>query len=191
MSDGPARPGRTGSGRSDGRPPGRPGRLVLAALAALSLLLLAGLLVPGRFPSGLFALATTAFPVVLMALGARRGGNLDRRVAVVLGLLFVLLEASALGILTLAGNGGEASSRISWSLFGLPAAALVQLAGLWLLPLPLVAFAYAWTFDRTGVTREDLAALRRRASSTGRTDAPGAAGDPALHVAPADRRERP
>jgi len=45
---------------------------------------------------------------------------------------------------------------------GLPLATAVQLYGLFLAPLFLVAFAYALTFDRFGLRRDELASLRRR-----------------------------
>ncbi len=45
---------------------------------------------------------------------------------------------------------------------GLPLAAAVQFYGLFLLPLGLVAFAYAWTFERFSLRQEDLDELRRR-----------------------------
>lgn len=157
MSDGPVEVVAPVSGRAPGRASGLGSRLPLI-LAILSLLTLVCLLVPGRVSGSLFALLGVAFPAGLIALGASRHGRLDRRVVLVLVLLLGILEASVAGVLVLSGDGAASA----WTLFGLPAATLVQVAGLWLLPLPLVALAYAWTFDRAGVTREDLAALRRR-----------------------------
>jgi hypothetical protein len=155
-------------------------------LAVASLLLLVSLLVPGALAGALFALLGVAFPVGLIALGATRRGRLDRRVALALALLLALLEASTVGILALSGSGAAAAPR----LLSLPGATLVQLLGLWLLPLPLVALAYAWTFERSGVTREDLAALRRRTAGSpeGRAGSRASTGPPrpAGHPPPSD-----
>ena len=161
MSEGPAAPDASAASG----PPCRSPHLLLAALGVLSLLLVGSLLVPGALAGTLFALLGIAFPVGLMALGAVRRGRLDRRVGLALVLLLALLESSAVGILALSGTGPpDAPGRTgSTGPLGLPAATLIELAGLWLLPLPLVALAYAWTFDRSGVRSEDLAALRRRA----------------------------
>lgn len=154
-------------------PPGPPGaernRLPVVALTAGSLLLVALLMIPGAVPAAGFAFLSVAFPVGLIVLGAHRGSldrRLDPRLAVALGALLVLLEASVLGILLLSG------APTGTGLFGLPAATVIQLAGLWLVPLPLVALAYALTFDRSGVTRADLDALHRRADGGGKTGPP-------------------
>ena len=45
---------------------------------------------------------------------------------------------------------------------GLPAATAIQLYGLWLTPLLLVALVYALTFDRFELTQEDLDRLESR-----------------------------
>lgn len=97
----------------------------------------------------MLAALTAVVPVALMALGAFAGGGRHART---LGRIFLLLgavlAATALGVLALSGRS--------------VLAAVVQLAGLWLLPLPLATLGYALTFDRSGLTREDLDALRRR-----------------------------
>jgi len=45
---------------------------------------------------------------------------------------------------------------------GLPGAAAIQLYGLFLAPLLLVALTYALTFDRFGIREEDLERLAAR-----------------------------
>ncbi len=45
---------------------------------------------------------------------------------------------------------------------GLPLAAAIQLYGMWLAPLALVALAYALTFESFALRGEDLERLRRR-----------------------------
>ncbi len=109
---------------------------------------------PG-WPGGVFALVSVLVPVALIALGAARGGRLAGSVAWVLLLLAVVLEGAAVAVLVLAG-------ALAPRLAGLPPAALAELAGFWLLPLPLVVFGYALTFHRTGPTRDDLRRLQGR-----------------------------
>jgi len=103
----------------------------------------------------LFAVLSVLFPVALISLGAARGGRLARPVAWILVLLTLVLEGAAAGVLALSG---ALAPRIA----GLPPAAVAEIAGVWLLPLPLVALGYAFTFRRTGPTREDLRRLRAR-----------------------------
>jgi hypothetical protein len=160
-----------------------------ALLTVLSLLLIVCLLVPGETSAHLFALLAVALPVVLIALAVHRpagpvapedaaapgaarvhgrvrgrvrsrglGGG--RALGLSLVLLLMILEGAVIGVLRLSGVERPAVA-------GLPPAAVVQLVGLWLLPLPLVALAYALTFDRSGITREDLEALRRRVRRKG------------------------
>lgn len=152
---------------------GRAGRSVsarwAALLTALSLALVAVLVLPGVLSARLFALLAVALPVALIGLGAlapgspadppRTGGKEDRRlprgVGLALFVLLLLLEGSVAGLLWLSGATRS-------TLAGLPPATVIQLVGLWLLPLPLVALAYAFTFERSGITRDDLERLRRR-----------------------------
>jgi len=161
VTDGPAAPDAPSASRSPRRtgrlPPPRRRVELVGLLAVASLLLLVSLLVPGTLAGTLFALLGVAFPVGLIALGAVRRGRLDRRVVLALVLLLAVLEGSTIAIMALSGSGAPRAPGP----VGLPEATVVQLVGLWLLPLPLVALAYAWTFDRSGVGRDDLAALRR------------------------------
>ena len=119
-----------------------PRRLALGFLTAAAPALLVTLLVPGRASGVAFALVAAAFPVALMALGASRDGSLGRLTAPFLVVL-ALLEGCVLGMLALAGRVAEGP----W-LFGLPLAAVLQLGGLFLLPLPVVVLTYALAFDR-------------------------------------------
>ncbi len=109
-------------------------------------------------PAGevLFVLLAAAFPVALIALGAQRGGSLGPLLWP-LATLLLILEAGFIAMLALRGSVAAAP----W-LGGLPLATAVQFYGLFLLPLALVSFAYAWTFERFGLRREDLDELRRR-----------------------------
>lgn len=127
-------------------------------LVPLSLFLTGVLLVPGPVAATLFALGAVAFPVALIKLGTRRDGDSDRRLTSVLLVLLAILELSVVGVLALSGGSGAETTAAA----GVPWASIVQIVGLWLLPLPVVALAYALTFDRSGVREDDLESLRRR-----------------------------
>ena len=136
-------------------------------LTVLSVSIVACLLIPGAVPARLFALLGIALPIGLVLLSlsrpVRRNGAGGRGPGVALLLLFLLLEGAAAGVLWLSGRTEPVGT--GWG--GLPPATVVQVVGLWLLPLPLVALAYALTFDRSGITRDDLEALRRRVDGAG------------------------
>jgi hypothetical protein len=85
---------------------------------------------------------------------ASRNG-LGRGTAWTLLALLAILSGSVVAIFILSGDRGPA-------LAGLPAAAVAEIAGLWLLPLPLVTLAYALTFRREGLSAQDLERLRKR-----------------------------
>lgn len=139
-------------------------RLALGFLAAASPAVLLASFAGGRVAAWAFALLTAAFPVALMALGAARRGRLGRA-AWALAALLVLAEGAAAGVLLLGGGRAEGT------LAGFPAATVVLIAGVWLLPLPLATLAYAWTFDEAGITPEHLTRLRERLlGGAGRTD---------------------
>lgn len=94
-----------------------------------------------------------------MALGAvgRRGLGSAKWALVA---LLAVLATAAVGVLALSGGSGG-------TVGGFPVAAVVQVAGLWLLPLPIATLAYALTFERTGLTPRDLEELRARAGGSG------------------------
>lgn len=120
---------------------------------------------PGAVADWTFALATALLPVALMALGAagRRPLGAARWALVA---LLAILAAAAAGVLALSGRGAG-------TVAGFPLAAVVQVAGLWLLPLPIATLAYALTFDRTGLAPRDLEELRAR-TGTGGSSRPSA-----------------
>lgn len=135
---------------------------MLAQRAALAFLAFASpamlLVFVAGTPAGdvLFAVLAVAFPVALIALGAQRHGALGP-LRWPLAALLLILEVDILVMLALRG-----SILTSPWLGGLPLAAAVQFYGLFLLPLVLVSFAYAWTFERFGLRQEELDELRRR-----------------------------
>ncbi len=112
-----------------------------------------------------FALLAVAFPVALIAFGALRretphlspSGETQGPLLWPLAALVLILESCVVAMLALRGSIQTAP----W-LGGLPLAAAVQVYGFFLLPLGLVSFAYAWTFERFGLRQEDLDDLRRR-----------------------------
>lgn len=145
-------------------------RVALAALGPCSGLILLSFFLGEPVGSLLFALLAVAFPVGLIAVGAARGGRLGP-LAWPLGLLLVVLEGAMLGMVALRGRVME----LPW-VGGLPLVAAIQLYGMWLAPLALVALAYALTFDRFTLTDEDLRRFReatRRPSSDGGADGAG------------------
>lgn len=133
-------------------------RLALLTLTALSPLVLLMFLVPLPFGEGLFAIAASIFPVALMALGASRGGRVGP-VAWPLTALLVLLLLVMAGLFALRG---QVDGGTWWG--GLPAAAAVQLYGLFVLPLFISSIGYARTFRSFSLRERDLDELRRRFS---------------------------
>lgn len=126
----------------------------MAALGPCSGLILVSFFLGEPVGTLLFALLAVAFPIGLIAVGAAKGGRLGP-LAWPLGLLLLVLEASMVGMIVLRGRLPE----LPW-VGGLPLAAAIQLYGMWLLPLALVALAYALTFDSFTLTDEDLRLFR-------------------------------
>lgn len=132
----------------------------LAALAALTLssaLILCFCLVGGEVAAVAFAAVAVVFPVLLMILGSAGPRSLGSR-AWPIGALFVIHLDCLAGMLVFVGRVEQGP----W-LFGLPAAVAIQLYGLLLVPLVLVALGYALTFDSFDVSDDDLDRLRELA----------------------------
>lgn len=129
-------------------------RLALAYLALSSPLMLVAFFVGGPAMEVLFAVLAAAFPVALIVLGL---GSSPGPLGWVLGVLVLMLEAAVVAMLAWRGqvDGGP------WVL-GLPLSTAIQVYGVFLAPLPLVSFAYALTFDRFGLRRDQLDGLRQR-----------------------------
>ena len=141
---------------------------LLLGLGLASAALLAAPFVGGSLGEVTFIVAATAFPVLLMALGAlRRGALFSLRWA--LPLLAVILGVCLLSMLVLAGRVEDGPR-----LFGLPLAAAILLLGVFALPTLLVALAYGLGFDRHGVSGDDLARLRALRAHANDTDGAGA-----------------
>jgi len=125
-------------------------RIALLFLAVASPLVLVLFHLPGAFAESLFAGLVMGYPVALIVVAVARNGRLGP-LAVPMLTLLVFLEACTAGMLLLRGRVLDAP----W-LGGLPLAAAIQLYGLWLAPLLLVALVYALTFDRFELRKEDL-----------------------------------
>lgn len=131
-------------------------RLALGALTLSSILILVSCLLGGGAAELGFALLAVGFPVILMVVGATdRQGSLGS-VVWPIGVLFLSLEACLIAMLALRGEVDSGA----W-LLGLPAAAAVQLFGIFLAPLALVALGYALTFGSFDVNDDDLERLRQ------------------------------
>jgi hypothetical protein len=130
-------------------------RICLLFLVVASPLILILFLMPWTYSDVIFAILVMGYPVALIVVAVGRSDGVGG-LGVVLFILFVLYEVSALGMYALRGFVMEAP----W-IGGLPLAAAIQLYGLWLMPLLVVPLAYALTFDRFEMTPEDLVQLQR------------------------------
>ena len=129
-------------------------RWVLGSLGVASLAILAASLVGGPAAELGFAFLAVVFPPALMLLGVEKNGRLGSAVWPI-SLLLLLLLLSVAGMLVFRGEVVGAPSVL-----GLPPATAVQLLGLFVLPLAVVALGFAWTFDGFGPTWEELEELR-------------------------------
>ncbi len=106
-----------------------------------------------------FILLVMAFPAALITLAVARDGLGPLKAP--LAALTIVLEVCGIAMLLLQGQVLQGP----W-FGGFPAAAAIQVYGLWLGPLLLVALAYGLTFDRWELPEEDLRRFdaRRRAN---------------------------
>ena len=136
-----------------------PPAFLLALIAALAAGLLLCMLVGGRRAEFLFGLLAMMLPPALMALGVARRG-LRGWVGAVLLALAAVLVSGYLAMVALAGQGVAQVLAGPW-FAGLPLAAAIFLAAVWLVPLFLVSLAYGLTFRHHGVGAAQLRRLRR------------------------------
>ena len=129
-------------------------RLILAFLGVASLGVLVAVLVGGPVAELVFAFLAVAFPPGLMLLGVEKKGRLGSAVWPI-ALLLLLLLLSVAGMFAFRGQVLGAPRVL-----GLPPAAAIQILGLFVLPLVVVALGFAWTFEGFGPTREELEELR-------------------------------
>lgn len=130
-------------------------KLSLVFLAIASPVMLVLFFMPWPFAEVLFTLLVMGYPVALIvvAVGRREGVG---PLGLPLLALLIFLEACAIGMLFLRGHVTDAP----W-FGGLPLAAGIQLYGLFLTPLLLVALTYALTFDRFELKQDDLDRLEK------------------------------
>ena len=136
-------------------------RISLLFLAVASPVMLVLFLVPWPWAESVFAVLVMGYPVALIVVAVGRRDGLGPLGLPLLGLL-VFLEACAIGMLLLRGHVTDAP----W-FGGLPLAAAIQLYGLFLTPLLLVALTYALTFDRFEMKQDDLDRLEEDQAATG------------------------
>jgi len=116
-------------------------------------MLLALFLVSWEWAPLLFAVLVMGYPVALIVVAVGRRTSLGP-LGLPLLALFLFLEACVIGMLAFRGRVLDGP----W-FGGLPIAAAIQLYGLFLTPLLLVALVYALTFDRFELTEDDLERL--------------------------------
>lgn len=118
-------------------------RAALAILSICSSIALVCCFIDHPAAAALFGFAGLGFIPALIALGAARRGRLGSLAAPLVMLTLMLVGCFA-AMLVLPGRGATA----------------IMLVGLWLVPLLLVAFLYAWDFRRFGLREEDLDRIR-------------------------------
>ena len=128
-------------------------RRAIGLLALLSPLLLIASFWGGGAAHWVWAVAVALFPVALIALGVARGDRGLGPLRFPLLLLAAVLVASLALILALPRGGP--------TVWGLPLGTAWILFVLVPVPLAIVAWAYASTFDRFWLREEDLERLRR------------------------------
>lgn len=127
--------------------------LSLVFLATASPVTLVLFLLPWPWTQAVFACLIMGYPVALIVAAVGRNG-VPRPLGIVLAALLVSLEACTVGMLFLRGRVLDGP----W-LGGLPLAGAIQLYGLCLVPLVVVALAYALTFDRFELDGDDVERL--------------------------------
>lgn len=137
-------------------------RIALIFLALASPLVLICFLIGGAVAELCFTVLAMAYPVALIVLAVARDSGLGP-LRLPLLILLLILEGSGAAMLVMRGGVMDGL----W-IGGLPAAAAVLLYGIWLLPLPLVAFAYALTFDHYGLPEDELQRLEALGRDEGR-----------------------
>ncbi|HEU5173701.1 MAG TPA: hypothetical protein VFT96_03030 [Gemmatimonadaceae bacterium] len=127
-----------------------------------------------RWAPFLLAGGTAGTMTGAMALGASRPGRRLGSLAFVFGAAFLIIAGGFAAALLLPA---EVPTSQLW--LGLPARAAILIYGIGLLPVVLLPFAYAATFDRVTLSEQDLAEFRARsAAARGAGPAPADEGEP-------------
>ena len=113
-------------------------------------------LVGGEQAALIFAVLSVVITIALAFVGASRGSGRTSRM-LTRGLLGLGLWLIACFVALWWWRDGQPSQRI----LGLPWAMAIQVYGIFLVPLPIVVWLYALTFQSDGIREADLEALRR------------------------------
>ena len=137
-------------------------RKILSLVVASFLLVAvgyAGAFVPGGAPDWApwcLALGTTGALMSLMALGALRHGRLASSLRWTFIGMFVWCAGAFAAALLLPSNEGAAGTL----LLGLPLRAAILIFGVGVVPILVLPFAWAFTFESETLSEEDLRRLR-------------------------------
>lgn len=138
-------------------------RRVVLRLLILSILLVAGsylgVLLPGDTPGWapwLLALGSNGVIMTLMALGAMRRDTLPRSLVWTFVGLFALCAGAFLVALAMPADEGRGGAL----LLGLPVRTAIVLYGIGVIPIAVLPFAYALTFESSTLSDEDLTRVR-------------------------------
>lgn len=155
-------------------------RLVVASLVLVALAY-AGVFAGGgtaRLAPWLMALGANGAILSLMALGAVRGDALPRALAITFAGLWVVCAGAFVAALALPPAEGAGGAL----LLGLPVRTALVIYGVGVLPIFVLPFAYALTFESSTLSDEDVARVREAGA---RVAAEAAARHAAAGAAPA------
>ena len=116
---------------------------------------------PGRWAPWTLAIGANGVTMSLMALGAVRRDTLPRSLVWVFGGLFVLCAGCFLVALALPADEGANGPL----LLGLPLRTAIVLYGVGVVPIFILPFAYALTFDGSTLSDADLERVRTVAAA--------------------------
>jgi hypothetical protein len=137
--------------------------LLLVVLSALMIgSAYASAFLPGGAPAWapwVFMLGTSTILLSIAALGATRTGRTLGRLHVPFAITFAIL----IGCFTLALALPETDVTTPQLFLGLPRRAAAILYGIGILPMLVLPWAYAWTFDDMTLSEEDWARVRKAA----------------------------
>lgn len=104
----------------------------------------------------MLAVGANGVILTLMAIGAMRRDTLPRSLAWTFIGLFVLCAGAFVAALLMPAHEGVGGAL----LLGLPLRTAILLYGVGVVPIAVLPFAYAWTFDSSTLNDEDLARVR-------------------------------
>ena len=102
------------------------------------------------------AIGTNGVIMSLMAIGAVRHDTMPHSLAWTFAGLFVLCAGAFVAALLLPAHEGAAGAL----LFGLPIRSAIVLYGVGVVPIAVLPFAYAWTFEASTLNDDDLLRVR-------------------------------